>query len=576
MSDTGSSHSRQNAAGVVGQKTGSPRKARRMTMSTIDGIHSQFLNPQFAVWTVNDQKKLASLDGLYERVMEFHRNVHSKESALTLFPPTGAGIAEPRINDFDSSTIVATVTTFSSDKSKKLFQQMTYIQFYTFCHNTFKAPNTPKSHKHNRDVPAMDYYWVYLKDLNALDIFINLLDMHELIAAGFHDLRSHSSVLQGDNELFLSNVTCSLDGFKFKMHKMFMYLKDNLLVTHESELFPDLDENEDAATVLAAVSGISSSTLASSNTVHTPLKDPVTNKENNSNKNLPPPSVDMDTLQGSIASGAIFMPPITDRVMQLFFGNIGKLKKKLFELGTFYIVYEISLQLLGMYDSAVEFISSSLSYFNRVVHLNLLHRERMAMMIKIHMLSAGISLVRRSLEGCVEIFSKLADISHEVANEHFHGNEVKGSFTDHIPESQQHKNNANFPSFGSPAPNVDFSDSFCPLITREHDIYIADIVDCFHFKRNSAQKQNDEIRRIESELDATIALRTTNTNTLLSLIATTFLPLTFFAGVFGMNFTVDGGYTIDLLNVSYGPTVFIVLCMGELSLSVCEMKYLLP
>lgn len=48
---------------------------------------------------------------------------------------------------------------------------------------------------------------------------------------------------------------------------------------------------------------------------------------------------------------------------------------------------------------------------------------------------------------------------------------------------------------------------------------------------------------------------------LLSLVATAFLPMTFFTGVFGMNFQIDGGYTMELVNAPYGPTVFYVLCL---------------
>jgi len=59
---------------------------------------------------------------------------------------------------------------------------------------------------------------------------------------------------------------------------------------------------------------------------------------------------------------------------------------------------------------------------------------------------------------------------------------------------------------------------------------------------------------------------------LLSLIATVFLPMTFFTGVFGMNFTVDGGYTIDLVNKYYGPAIFYALCGGVILL--CWLLFL--
>eukprot|EP01034_Spumella_vulgaris_P012430 gene12430-15826_t len=46
----------------------------------------------------------------------------------------------------------------------------------------------------------------------------------------------------------------------------------------------------------------------------------------------------------------------------------------------------------------------------------------------------------------------------------------------------------------------------------------------------------------------------------LSLIATIFLTLTFLAGAFGMNSTVDGGFTIPIVNSENGPLVFYLMC----------------
>lgn len=68
-----------------------------------------------------------------------------------------------------------------------------------------------------------------------------------------------------------------------------------------------------------------------------------------------------------------------------------------------------------------------------------------------------------------------------------------------------------------------------------------------------------------------------------TLIATVFLPLTFFAGIFGMNFQVDGGYdmasllflsltsisyTMELLNRKHGPEFFWLLCVLVILLNI--------
>ena len=54
------------------------------------------------------------------------------------------------------------------------------------------------------------------------------------------------------------------------------------------------------------------------------------------------------------------------------------------------------------------------------------------------------------------------------------------------------------------------------------------------------------------------AIRAEKVSTNLSLIATVFLPITFLASAFGMNFEEDGGYTMEILN------------SAQVSLSLCH------
>lgn len=72
-----------------------------------------------------------------------------------------------------------------------------------------------------------------------------------------------------------------------------------------------------------------------------------------------------------------------------------------------------------------------------------------------------------------------------------------------------------------------------------------------------------ELHRLDIELSATVQLRSSNTSIVLSLIATTFLPMSFLAGVFGMNFEKNAHYSIGMLNMAYGPTIFVVMCLGK-------------
>jgi hypothetical protein len=560
-----------------------------------------------AVWTINDQKKLISLNSLYNRTLEFHHNVHTKESPLMLLNQTVSAATTPseqhRMHDFTHSSIIAKVISFSSDKSKRLLQTFNYPQFTTFCRDTLsisvaetesRKKNLPQENEGNNGSSASSSapqintnevhndpcYWIHVEDICAIDTIYQTINMHDLVYSGFHDLRGNSTIVPCGKELLLSNIICHLeDDSTFHMYKVYMYMKGNIFITYEAEVFPllspsDMDKNDLTMLTSSFVPpeiGLDGKTLptpiaAPTETTSGKTKNPlvtsaISPKERESNTNITSTVVTGNTQS------------ITYKVMQYFFKNMIKLKKNVLELGIFYLMYEISLHLLTFYDGSIEYLSSSLSYFNRIVHLNLLHRERLTMKIKIHMLSAGISLLRKSIEGCVETIARLSFRDIDLVDEHYRNNSLNEStttdsvFSVHYAATPMASSSSSSQGRGNRHTNNGGNHShgkghdITASLKDVHLLYLLDMNDAYVFKRNCLQKQQEEIKRVETELDATIALRTTNTNTILSLIATTFLPLSFFAGVFGMNFTVDGGYTISLLNQNYGPDVFIGLCL---------------
>jgi Mg2+ and Co2+ transporter CorA len=420
--------------------------------------YEQFLSSAAVLWTLIDQQRLMAMNALYKRMLEYHNNIHVKDTALH---PVLAADAED--ND---ELMVAQAIHFSTDKLEKPVS-ITFGDLNAFC--------SKAKEEIARD--ANGIHWIHIRDLIALQTIANSFDIHELISTGFQDLRAHSSFIPAFKEALITQVTCLRENNDFNMYKMYIYMSKNVVITFQAELLPDIMDPE--------------------------LSTP-------------------------------------DKLVNNLFENYVQLRKRCLKYGAAYLLYEISLQTLKALDSAMEFISYALSYFNRVVHLRLLHRERLAILVKMHMIASAIKFFK--------------DIVSD-------GNATNRSFV-----------TAAMASFDANPSGIGRL-LHANVIQEHHVPYLLDLLDSFEFVMDSLSHQLDESQRLDQKLDSTMQLRATNTSILLSLIATIFLPLTFFAGVFGMNFTVDGGFTIGMLNDAQGPAIFYWMCAGTAVASFAFFVY---
>jgi Mg2+ and Co2+ transporter CorA len=420
--------------------------------------YEQFLSSAAALWTLIDQQRLMAMDALYKRMLEYHNNIHVKDTSL--HPVLTAD------DDENNELMVAQAIHFSTDKLEKPVS-ITFGDLNAFC--------SKAKEEIARD--ANGILWIHIRDLIALQSIANCFEIHELISIGFQDLRAHSTFIPAFKEALVTLVTCMRENNDFNMYKMYFYMSKNIVITFQAELLPDIMDPE--------------------------LSSP-------------------------------------DKLVNNLFMNYVQLRKRCLKYGAAYLFYEISLQTLKALDSAMEFISYSLSYFNRVVHLRLLHRERLAILVKMHMIASAIKFFKDI------VFDGNSTIRSFVST-------AMGSF-DSKPSGMGRLLHAN-------------------VIQEHHVPYLLDLLDSFEFVMDSLSHQLDESHRLDQKLDSTIQLRATNTSILLSLIATIFLPLTFLSGVFGMNFTVDGGFTIGMLNDAQGPAIFCWMCAGTAVLSIAFFVY---
>jgi Mg2+ and Co2+ transporter CorA len=527
--------------------------------------YNQFLSNVSTLWTVNDQRKLKALHNLHHRRIEYHNNIHTKEGKIDL-PRRESNNADrtttsPMFSDeIEDQVAKSEITiayavhfypTTSGIESSNLFQihTLTFGQIDKFCQsindglaNTSKRGTKDTSYRpfsgseysstndgmaagddtgNETATSANGFTWIHLKDLLALTTIAEHFDIHDLIVQGFSDLRTHSAILPCIGEALMSIITCCNVGNDFKMYKLYIYLSKNLVLTFQAEILPDI------------------------------AKMDITPSEN-------------------------IVGPI--------FENFMKLRKKCVQLGPAYLVYELALQALRLWDSSLEYISYALFYFHKIVHLKLLHREKLEMMIKMNIIYAGAIMFQNCINEANNVFGMLVsallgavDGGETISKTNSGSGRKASSKMNGLGKNSNQGNHFNRVASFSSTVNNDIEPSqlhvngsglrryLVPHIFQDdvHTPYFLDLADAFLFTDSCLQSIVEDLGRVSNELDATIQLRTANTSITLSLVATIFLPLTFFAGVFGMNFTVDGGYTIPLLNMKHGPAVFDILCIGK-------------
>jgi Mg2+ and Co2+ transporter CorA len=500
-------------------------------------IYSQKLSSLSMLWTINDQKKLTALHDLHGRMLEYHNNIHVKEGRIdgicreSINSPSRSVAGEDEV--MKSELVIAyalkLLPTLSGDAGDLRVRPLVFGELADFCYSVRsgeRSSSTEQSVKLNGSVQPFGggqqvqspdvnlqqhsqpintagsgFTWIHLKDLIGMDTLAQAFDIHELIVQGFSDLRTHSSILPCQGESLITLLACNSEDNDFNMYKLYIYITEKLVITFQAEILPD-------------------------------MKD-------------------------MCLSSA-------DKLVQPIFDNHLRIRKKCIQLGPAYLVYELALQVLKMWDTSLEFISYALAYFNRIVHLDLLHRERLEVMIKMNIINAGAKMFKVCIEEANSIggilLAALLDGGENatVTPSRGLGNSrptLSGLLNNDINPGKIHLNGSGIRRYLVPT----------ILCDDLHTPYFIDMADAYLFTNSCLENMVQDLIRVGQELDATIQLRSNNTAILLSLTATIFLPLTFFAGVFGMNFQEGADYTMSLLNSSYGVDIFIMLCVGKSS-----------
>lgn len=82
--------------------------------------------------------------------------------------------------------------------------------------------------------------WIHMSDASVVPLLQNKFGLHELCAAGFSDLRAHSSFVPARGGCLVSFCSFVMVGTDVTMVKLFVYFCHGLVITHEREVHPDL------------------------------------------------------------------------------------------------------------------------------------------------------------------------------------------------------------------------------------------------------------------------------------------------------------------------------------------------
>jgi len=260
-------------------------------------------------------------------------------------------------------------------------------------------------------------------------------------------------------------------------------------------------------------------------------------------------------LGGSVLAGReLIFPRIVDKVERE-----KSIMERLQRHGQVYLLYLYTQQVLNMQDSIIDFFSRTLYYFKQVVHTRLHHREKLKIHRKMHIVAVSIGMLQKSVELNIETFNSLLRACSGLTL---------------IAATPPVAVNLGATDNTATAGNTTLISSMLQgIVTERHLPYLLDLCDAFKFANHCLTSEFEETLALDKAMDSITSLRNINTNTLLSLVATIFLPLNFLTGVFGTNFQTEQGYTMTLLSDPNGPYFFAAICLGSIAVIVSYFVY---